>query len=282
MKVVQYVKTLKEKYTSLSDNELKSIVSYDISENGTLMDDEIMKLVFQDKECTQVVINTVLERSDLKVVAVDTEHKLLNHNHRNVRLDIYAKDSAGSLYNIEIQKDNRGAIPERARLNSSNMDTHALLKGDKAKDIPTTYVIFITQHDVMGGGFPLYNIDRTIKQMNNALFNDRSHIIYVNGEYKENDTIGRLMQDFQNSVPNTMHNRVLADSLRNLKGGNSKMSLGPAVKVLQERAEARANLATAAKMIKEGLPVSMIQKYTQVTTEKQQELAQTLNTKLVM
>lgn len=60
------------------------------------------------------------------------------------------------------------------------------------------------------------------------------------------------------------------------------MSLGPAVKVLQERAEARANLATAAKMIKEGLPVSMIQKYTQVTTEKQQELAQTLNTKLVM
>ncbi len=147
---------------------------------------------------------------------------------------MYVEDADGKIYDIEIQKDNRGSIPERARYNSSNLDTHSLLEGEDYKNLATTYVIFITLKDVLGGGFPIYNIERTIRQLNHAPFNDRSNIIYVNGSYKANDDIGRLMQDFQNPTPNTMHNKTLAKNLRELKGGKSTM-LGPAIEELERR-----------------------------------------------
>ena len=43
---------------------------------------------------------------------------------------------------------------------------------------PETYVIFITEHDVLKGGLPLYHINRKIEE-NGMTFCDESHIIYV-------------------------------------------------------------------------------------------------------
>ena len=54
----------------------------------------------------------------------------------------------------------------------------------------------------------------------------------------------------------------------------------------EQRAEARgerkANDSSAAEMIKDGLPVSKIQKYTKLTVERLEEIAKSLNTTLVM
>ena len=43
-------------------------------------------------------------------------------------------------------------------------------------------------------GLPLYHIDRYVREAG-KLFEDGSHIIYVNGNYKGDDEIGYLMQD---------------------------------------------------------------------------------------
>ena len=37
-----------------------------------------------------------------------------------------------------------------------------------------------------------------------TLFDDGSHIIYVNGNYKGNDEIGQLMKDFHQTDPENM------------------------------------------------------------------------------
>lgn len=44
-----------------------------------------------------------------------------------------------------------GAGAKRARHNSSLLDAHILKAGDDAEDIPDSYVIFITENDVMKG-----------------------------------------------------------------------------------------------------------------------------------
>lgn len=41
-------------------------------------------------------------------------------------------------------------------------------------------------------GLPLYHIDRYVRETG-KLFEDGSHIIYVNGNYKGDDEIGHLM-----------------------------------------------------------------------------------------
>ena len=50
-----------------------------------------------------------------------------------------------------------------------------------------------------------------------ALFGDESHILYVNGEYRGDDAVGRLMHDFHCADPQGMYYPVLADRTRYFK-----------------------------------------------------------------
>ncbi len=102
-----------------------------------------------------------------------------------------------------MQKADSGAKPKRTRYNSSLMDANAILSGEDTELIPETYVIFITENDVLEGNFPIYHIDRTIKE-NGKLFDDKAHIIYVNGEIKGDAPLGRLMQDLSCTNPDDM------------------------------------------------------------------------------
>ena len=111
-------------------------------------------------------------------------------------------------YDIEVQRTDRGAAPRRARFNSSILDTHLLNKGEDFDQLPETYIIFITERDVLKGGLPIYHVDRIIEETNEH-FNDGSHIIYVNGENRDDTALGRLMQDFFISDPEQMNRSVL-------------------------------------------------------------------------
>ena len=224
----------------LSDNDLNAIGLKEFQDEAKLMDNDVMKIIFKDNSCTQLLLNTILDRNDLIVKNVNTEEDISNYNFRGVKLDIFATDTTGSAYNIEIQKDSRGAAPERARYHLSSIDTHSLKKGEPFTNLPTTYVIFITLHDQWHKGLPLYNVDRKITQLDNQPFGDRAHIIYVNGEYKGNDNLGKLMQDFQCATPNNMHNELLANHMRELKGGGKPM--GAALDLIRARAEARGKI----------------------------------------
>ena len=48
-------------------------------------------------------------------------------------------------------------------------------------------------------------------------FEDGSHILYVNGEYRDDSPIGRLMHDFSCTDPSEMYFNVLADRVRFFK-----------------------------------------------------------------
>ena len=116
---------------------------------------------------------------------------------RSLTIDIYAVDREGKVYDIEVQRASAGADVHRARFHSSMMDSKMLKAGQEFKDIHDSYVIFITECDVLGAGLSLYHVDRMIRETG-AYFGDGSHIIYVNGSYKDdNDPVGRLMHDFR-------------------------------------------------------------------------------------
>ena len=85
---------------------------------------------------------------------------------------------------IEVQRSTAGAAPRRARFNSSILDTNLLNKGTDFDKLPETYVIFITEHDVLKGGLPIYHIDFRINETGEE-FDAGAHIIYVNGENRD-------------------------------------------------------------------------------------------------
>lgn len=49
------------------------------------------------------------------------------------------------------------------------------------------------------------------------MFDDGAHIVYVNGAYRGDDDLGRLMHDFACTDPAQMHYAELADRVRYFK-----------------------------------------------------------------
>lgn len=83
-------------------------------------------------------------------------------------------------------------------------------------ELPDTYTIFITENDLFGKREPYYPIER-MNMVTNELFNDGEHILYINGAYRGDDEIGKLMHDFSCSDPDEMNNQDLADIARYYK-----------------------------------------------------------------
>lgn len=182
-----------------------------------LLDDDFMSKVFEDDiECTEFLLHIIMDKPDLKVQEVRTQYSIKNLLGRSVRLDIHAVDDMQKKYNIEIQRVDKGAGAKRARYNSSVIDVNSLPAGTEFDELPETYVIFITENDVMGGNEPIYHIDRIVKETGKS-FGDEAHIIYVNGAYRDGSPLGLLMHDFACTNPADMYYKILADKTRYFK-----------------------------------------------------------------
>lgn len=182
-----------------------------------LLDDDFMTKCFENNiECTELILRIIMDKPDLQVNEARTQYTIKNLQGRSVRLDVDATDKEERKYNIEIQRADSGAGSKRARYNSSLIDANVLLPGDDPDDLPETYVIFITENDVIGKNKPLYHINRWIEETG-EIFKDGSHIIYVNGACKDDTPLGWLMKDFSCTNPSDMHYRILADRVRYFK-----------------------------------------------------------------
>lgn len=186
-------------------------------ERFRLLDDDFFTKCFEEApECTQLLLHVILDRADLQVEEVKVQYNIKNLQGRSVRLDVFAVDDAGKRYNIEIQRSDRGAGAKRARYNSSLLDSNILFSGEDTEELPESYVIFITEHDVLGGNKAVYHVERTIRETG-SLFGDGSHILYVNGAYRDGTPIGKLMHDFACIDPDHMNYKLLADRVRYFK-----------------------------------------------------------------
>ena len=160
-----------------------------------LLDDDFLTKCFEgDPQSIQLVLRIVLEMPDLEVVDVHTQVFVENLLNRSVRLDVLATDTADRKMNVEIQRADKGAGRKRARYNSSMMDANLLRKGED--------------------------------------FDDGSHILYVNGEYRDETPIGKLMHDFSCTDPADMYYDKLADRVRFFK--ESKEGVAIMCKVMED------------------------------------------------
>lgn len=71
-------------------------------------------------------------------------------------------------------------------------------------------------NDVLGGGCPIYHIDRTIRETG-ASFGDESHIIYVNAQMRDDTALGQFMHDFSCTSAEQMHYQIFANGVRYFK-----------------------------------------------------------------
>jgi predicted transposase/invertase (TIGR01784 family) len=237
-----------------------------VIENFRLMDDTFMSKCLENApECIELILQIILGKKDLKVVKSQTEYPIKSLQGRGVRFDVFARDSEGKEYDIEIQRADKGAEPKRARYNSALLDANALKSGEDFDKLRDAYVIFITENDVMKRGKDAYSYQRREDDTGECL-GDGTHIIYVNGATHSKSDIGKLMHDFLCRNAAEMYFDLLKRQVSQFK--NSEEGRRIMCKAVEEFAERRAAeseargkregkrenmLATAKRMLKDGI-----------------------------
>ena len=182
------------------------------------VDDTFMRILFRDNlPLAEYVLRIITGKDDLHLTKEETQKDLVRLvGARGLCLDVHGIDDNNQQYDLEVQRADNGARPERARYHASALDVENLSAGQEFEELPTTYIIFITENDIWGAGQAVYPVSKTIAGLN-AAFEDRQHVLYVNASYKGDDPIGNLMHDFLCSDPDEMLTPILAEKARFLK-----------------------------------------------------------------
>lgn len=182
------------------------------------IDDDFMRCLFKNNvPLAEMVLRIITSKPDLIITNCQTQKDMKRlGGSRSICLDAYGTDSTGKKYDIEVQREDKGADPHRARFHSSVMDIENLDTGQEFCELPDTFTIFITERDFYGDGKPVYIVER-VNITTGKPFADGEHILYVNGEYRDDSDIGKLMHDFNCTDAADMNFKLLADRTRYLK-----------------------------------------------------------------
>ena len=239
------------------------------------MDDDFMRCLFKDNiPLAELVLRIITGKPDLVIIDCQTQKDMKRlAGARSICLDAYGTDSSKKKYDMEIQREDKGADPRRARFHSSVLDIENLDAGQKFSELPETFTIFITEKDFFEKGESLYPIER-MNLVTGKPFDDGEHILYVNGEYRGDSDIGRLMHDFNCTDAAEMNFKLLADRTRYLK--EDPKGVSEMCKVIEdmrkeERIEERIEIAK--NMLLDGmLSLEKIAEYARLSLEDVKKL----------
>lgn len=249
----------------------------------TIMNDVFMRNVFKKRECTEYVLQVIMNKKGLKITDQVLQNDYKNLQGRSAVLDCVARDDDGRQMNVEIQQENEGASPKRARYHSGLMDMNTLNPGQDFNTLPESYVIFITRDDVLGYGLQIYHISRKIEEVRKD-FKDEAHIIYVNSKIQDDTELGRLMHDLHCKNASDMYSKILANRVRELK--ETKKGVDIMCNEIEEiysegiergekrgieKGELKKAKDTAMSMAADGMKVDKIAYYLKVNTKTVQE-----------
>ena len=201
------------------------------------IDDDFMRELFRnDLPLAQRVLRIITGIEDLQLISEETQYDLKRLlGSRSICLDVLGTDSKGRKFDLEIQRADEGAAPQRARYHSSAIDVEFLKAKAKFTDLPISYVIFITENDVRGENRLIYNFEWTDTATGTPL-GDGAHIIFVNGAYdnaEDTSDLAKLVHDFRCNKAADMKIKELADKTRYFK--ETPEGVGYMCKAMEER-----------------------------------------------
>jgi predicted transposase/invertase (TIGR01784 family) len=260
------------------EEDLKTIANY------RPIDDDFMRELFRnDLPLAQTVLRIITGIEDLKLISQETQYdmkRLLGS--RSICLDVFGTDSKGQKFDIEIQRSDRGAAPQRARYHSSAIDVEFLKAKEEFTTLPITYVIFITENDVRGENKLIYNFEWTDTESGTPL-GDGAHIIFVNGAYnnaEDTSDLAKLVHDFRCKNADEMYIKQFADKTRFFKETPEGVSqMCKAIEDMRNEATKINSIQIAINLIETGDDsFEKIAKVCGLTLEEVQELAAEVNT----
>jgi hypothetical protein len=133
----------------------------------TIADDYMFCAVMQDAVLCKKLLQLVLADAVGIITKLYYQTAFEQGTSKGIRLDIWAEDNTGKLYDIEMQTTDQKNLAKRLRYYQSAIDVSTLNKGGDYDDLPDTFIIFFCSFDYLNAELPVYTFKTICKESNN-------------------------------------------------------------------------------------------------------------------
>ncbi|MBU5488349.1 Rpn family recombination-promoting nuclease/putative transposase [Clostridium sp. MSJ-8] len=161
-----------------------------------LADDFLFAKVMTDTSICKEFLEKLLDINITRIEMPDNQKTIdLLISAKGIRLDVYVKDEAGTVYNIEMQRsDNNRNLAKRIRYYQGNIDLDLITKGKDYNELVKSYIIFICTFDMFKQGRYKYTFETTCIEDSMIKLKDDTNKIILNTKGTINDLSNELIE----------------------------------------------------------------------------------------
>lgn len=219
-------------------------------EELTYTDNFLFGEVMQDEFTSKNVLEIILDIKIRKVVVLEKEKHIDNiPDRKSIRLDIYLEDDEHTIYNIEMQVDDKHDIPKRSRYYQGLMDTKSLPTGAISyNSLNKSFVIFICLFDPFGYDRCFYSFEERCVEDPSLSLGDETRKIFLNATGQNREGIREELQEFLDYIKDPSSTIIKSTKVQELDNRVNKVKSNEKVRskymtltnwILEERDIAR-------------------------------------------
>lgn len=159
------------------------------------IDDALFMVMAEDKAFCQEILRVILGDDKLIVVDNAPQKVMKNLQGRSCTLDLECILGSGRHVGVEVQKSDTDDHQRRLRYNGSLLSTNITDPGSRFQEVPDVIMVFISRFDIFAGGYPLYHVDRIIRELDRRVDNGMQEL-YVNAAVDDGSDVAILMNIF--------------------------------------------------------------------------------------
>ena len=150
-----------------------------------LSNDFMFSQVMRSEEICKLFLEALLGVEIRRIEYLDRQKDLTDsYEYHGIRLDVYLKNEAGTVFNVEMQADRQNDLPKRVRFYQSGIDRSELPKGADYTNLSDSYVIFVCNFDYFHIGKAVGERVSFLKGTD-VVYEDGSHVFFLNSRYTE-------------------------------------------------------------------------------------------------
>ncbi|WP_024466619.1 Rpn family recombination-promoting nuclease/putative transposase [Treponema pedis] len=195
-------------------------------EELTIVDDFIFYHVMQEPSVCKDLINIVLCNKISTVTEIGYQKVIADAgNAKGIRLDVWAKDEKGNIYDIEMQAIDKKDLARRMRYYQSAIDLGSLEKGKLYNDLTDSFIIFFCPFDYLNRGLPIYTFKTVCTESPDILLEDGINKIIVNSKASEKAGTAELkafLEYMNGKTSKTVFTKKLDNLIKEIKQNEAR------------------------------------------------------------
>lgn len=189
-----------------------------------IKNDVVFCTVFLDEEDCRELLQRILGMHIVKLKVVLNQKAIQNNIfQKGTRLDIYAEDDKGNMYDIEMQLTKTRELVPRSRYYHCEMDGHQIATGETYEELKQSIVIFLCEFDLFHKDQSVYTFEMRCNEDPTICLDEKRKTIFVNLHGKRDglsEKLRNLLDYLETSVPTDEFTKSLERKVEEVKSND--------------------------------------------------------------